>query len=210
MQRTDTLFAHARARASVHHSRCVPRGAGAPAGGVRVARIGDLLGRRKRDTRRCAESPGEGAHEGGAARGRSELLPQALSLSQEQADGVRTAGEKAIRRRTAAQGEREGDQEGWQVMTLGTMRKGIICFAAACLLSAIASQVAPAASETPWWGLSTGTRPTDLQSGIARDEVQRLTISATKGDVALLEPKRLREVNFGQRSFEELLVAVVP
>lgn len=49
----------------------------------------------------------------------------------------------------------------------------------------VALGAAPAAfAETlaPWWGVSTGARPTSLQSGLARDEVQELTVSATSGN----------------------------
>ena len=90
------------------------------------------------------------------------------------------------------------------------MRRAVVCLAVACLLAAGGAQLASAASGTPWWGLSMGTRPTDLQSGLASNEVQRLTVSGTKGDIAILEPQRLNEVNTGIRAFEELLVAVVP
>jgi hypothetical protein len=44
---------------------------------------------------------------------------------------------------------------------------------------------APAnAAETtsPWWGITTGSRPTDLVSGVSKDNVQELTISATSGE----------------------------
>ncbi len=84
------------------------------------------------------------------------------------------------------------------------------CLAISCLLSALGAQPVHAASRAPWWGLTTGTQPTDIRSGVAQDDVQRLTISATAGDVAILEPRRLEEVNEGVRTFEELLVAVVP
>jgi hypothetical protein len=95
-------------------------------------------------------------------------------------------------------------------MAAGSMRRGFICLAAACLLAAMGAQLASAAPELPWWGLSTGARPTDLRSGDGQNNVQHLTISATKGDVAIVEPKSLNEVNIGQRSFEDLLGTVVP
>jgi hypothetical protein len=50
--------------------------------------------------------------------------------------------------------------------------------------------VAPArAAETavPWWGVTSGSRPTDLQSGVAKDEVMELTVSATAGEFVLVE-----------------------
>jgi hypothetical protein len=95
-------------------------------------------------------------------------------------------------------------------MRAGLIRRGVVCLAVACLLAVGGAQLATAATETPWWGLSMGTQPTELQSGVARNEVQSLTVSGTQGDIAILEPKRLSEVNIGARTFEELLVAVVP
>jgi hypothetical protein len=38
----------------------------------------------------------------------------------------------------------------------------------------------------PWWGLTSEARPTNLQAGEGRDEVQELTVSATKGEVFLV------------------------
>jgi hypothetical protein len=56
----------------------------------------------------------------------------------------------------------------------------------------------------PWWGITTGSRPTDLRAGVATDEVQELKVSATKGDMFLLDPKVLKEFQEGKRSFEEV------
>jgi hypothetical protein len=41
---------------------------------------------------------------------------------------------------------------------------------------------APALAATPWWGLTSGSWPTNLHAGVAKDEVQELTVSATSGD----------------------------
>ncbi len=43
----------------------------------------------------------------------------------------------------------------------------------------------PPHGETPWWHLTTGTRPTALGPDRARDEVQQLTVSATDGQFVL-------------------------
>ena len=42
-----------------------------------------------------------------------------------------------------------------------------------------------ALAAAPWWGLTSESWPTNLHSGVARDEVQELTVSATGGDFAL-------------------------
>src|ERR1700722_6801813 len=41
--------------------------------------------------------------------------------------------------------------------------------------------VVPAHALSPWWHLSTSSRPTYLQPGLAKDEIQQLTVSATEG-----------------------------
>lgn len=46
--------------------------------------------------------------------------------------------------------------------------------------------VAAAETPVPWWGLTTQDRPTDLQEGKGTDEVQELTVSATKGELLLV------------------------
>ncbi len=47
--------------------------------------------------------------------------------------------------------------------------------AAAIVLAAL--PLASASAASPWWGLTSGERPTNLQSGFARDEVQEITTS---------------------------------
>jgi hypothetical protein len=56
------------------------------------------------------------------------------------------------------------------------------------LLVAVAGAV-PAFSLSPWWRLTSGSRPTNLQSGLARNEVQGLTVSATEGEFVLERKK---------------------
>jgi hypothetical protein len=53
--------------------------------------------------------------------------------------------------------------------------------------TAFAETVAPSA---PWWGLTTGSRPTDLQTAVGNgtNEVQRLSVAGTKGQYALANP----------------------
>jgi hypothetical protein len=65
------------------------------------------------------------------------------------------------------------------------MRRTIITTTVVSLLllavgaaSASAETVAPPA---PWWGITTGSRPTDLRSGVGKNEVWDLTVSAGSG-----------------------------
>ena len=41
---------------------------------------------------------------------------------------------------------------------------------------------------SPWWHLTSGERPTRIQPGLAQDEVQEVTVSATGGIFVLLGP----------------------
>src|SRR4029077_3645889 len=62
-----------------------------------------------------------------------------------------------------------------------------IALAAAALLALLSASPALAAP-APWWHLTSGARPTNLHSGIARSEVQKLTISATAGEAFVRRP----------------------
>lgn len=50
----------------------------------------------------------------------------------------------------------------------------------------VSATSASATTATPWWHVSSGSRPSVLTAGTATDEVQKLTISGTKGSVALV------------------------
>ena len=68
--------------------------------------------------------------------------------------------------------------------------------------------VAPVASAlSPWWHVTSGSRPsqlqTDVHSGLARDEVQKITVSATAGTVTVLEPASVAEVEEGEGKLKE-------
>ncbi|HEY4452290.1 MAG TPA: hypothetical protein VGN13_11940 [Solirubrobacteraceae bacterium] len=86
--------------------------------------------------------------------------------------------------------------------------------AAGALLATIAALAlagaAPAAAESPWWHLYSGARPTTLAAGVATDEVQEMTVSATSGSVFLAEPKALEEFNEGKLELEEVPFTAVP
>src|SRR6185312_10801506 len=122
------------------------------------------------------------------------------------ADRLPTAREEAVRGGHAAQGQHE--EEGQEVIAVHSTRKGVIAFVLAAALAPLCA--ANASASEPWWGVTIGAQPTNVQSGLAADEVQHLTISATAGDVALIEPKSLTEVELELRKFEELRFAVVP
>jgi hypothetical protein len=49
------------------------------------------------------------------------------------------------------------------------------------------SASAHAETPAPWWGVTSGARPTNLSGDSGKDEVQRLTVTGTKGDYLLIE-----------------------
>jgi hypothetical protein len=69
---------------------------------------------------------------------------------------------------------------------------------------ALLAFAAPAFAETlkPWWHVTSGSRPTYLTSGTARDEVQALSIQGGAGEhvflTAHLEPREVKEVVEGR------------
>ncbi len=75
---------------------------------------------------------------------------------------------------------------------------------------ATAACSAGAETTSPWWAVTSNARPTNLSGAPGSTETQELTINGTAGNVALLEPKRLQELESGRRSFSEQLVAVIP
>jgi hypothetical protein len=70
----------------------------------------------------------------------------------------------------------------------------------ACVAFALAVSPALASAETlaPWWGLTSEARPTDLQEVQGKDDVQQLTVSATKGDVVLVNVELLLASGFSK------------
>ncbi len=90
---------------------------------------------------------------------------------------------------------------------------GVLCVCVAVLVFAPAAFAGP--SGMPWWGLTSGARPTDLHSGLAVNEVRTLTVSATKGEYFVAEPgarfqEELLEVFEGKREPSELRDAILP
>jgi hypothetical protein len=70
--------------------------------------------------------------------------------------------------------------------------KSTLLPSAALALALLASSASPAVAVSPWWHASLGEAPTNLSAGVGKDEVQRLTVSATKGDYLLVEVKQFR------------------
>jgi hypothetical protein len=67
--------------------------------------------------------------------------------------------------------------------------KAIVCLLAFLgTMVSLSASASPALAESPWWHLSTGSRPTYLKAGVARDEVRKLTVQATAGSYFLEEP----------------------
>jgi hypothetical protein len=62
---------------------------------------------------------------------------------------------------------------------------GVVLVSVSVLAVLVGASAARAAS--PWWHLSTAARPTVLQPGRARDEVQEVTVNATGGQFVLFE-----------------------
>jgi hypothetical protein len=68
-------------------------------------------------------------------------------------------------------------------------------------LMVLAGGVSPAFAGSPWWHITTGSRPSVLQGGIAKDEVQELTVSATGGNFVLGREENEKFVGFAVEKF---------
>lgn len=66
--------------------------------------------------------------------------------------------------------------------TAGRVALGVV---AALLLVLVGA--APAFAQVPWWHLNSGSRPSSIQPGTAKNEVQDVTVSATGGSFYLIE-----------------------
>ncbi len=71
---------------------------------------------------------------------------------------------------------------------------------ALCLIGLLA---AGAQAESPWWHLTSGTRPARIEPGIAQNEVRELTVSATSGTYALEEPVLIHQEEEEKLPFKE-------
>jgi hypothetical protein len=75
------------------------------------------------------------------------------------------------------------------MIAMRQLKVGILGVLVVCVLCA-GIGVGSASAASPWWHFSASSRPSYLQPGQAKDEVQQLTVSATKGFV-LLEYEKL-------------------
>ena len=65
------------------------------------------------------------------------------------------------------------------------IRRGVLCTSLAVSL-AVAGGSSQALALSPWWHLTSGSRPTNLQARAGQNEVQELTVSATGGETLLV------------------------
>ena len=72
-------------------------------------------------------------------------------------------------------------------MTVRVINRSILCVFATTL-ALLFCGVSSALALSPWWHLTSGSRPTHIQSGIARDEVQEISVGATGGEAFLIGP----------------------
>jgi hypothetical protein len=68
-----------------------------------------------------------------------------------------------------------------------TVNRSILGILAATSLMLVCG-VSSAVALSPWWHMTSGERPTRIQPGLAQDEVQEVTVSATGGQVILFGP----------------------
>jgi hypothetical protein len=96
------------------------------------------------------------------------------------------------------------------VIVVSRVKRSILCVAFVGVLLTVlavggASSVAFAAS--PWWHLSSGSLPGNLHAGVARGEVQELTVSATGGEfvVGRAGPERIVKFDATHEKFQGIL-----
>jgi hypothetical protein len=82
---------------------------------------------------------------------------------------------------------------------IGLIRAGVVgalVLGVLIVASAAPADAAPTACPacSPWWGLTSGARPTDLRSGVAVDEVQKITVDASEGEFFLLGNGQLKTI----------------
>jgi hypothetical protein len=87
-------------------------------------------------------------------------------------------------------------------MSVRMVRRSILGGLAVVLLLVVCN-VSSALALSPWWRLTSGARPTHIQPGLARGEVQEVTISATGGLAFLFGPNEgVALVNWNATSLE--------
>ena len=90
------------------------------------------------------------------------------------------------------------------------MHRPIAVLTVALALSAAAAGPASAESPAPWWGATTGARPTNLAAATGADEIQVLTVTAEGGEALIIDPAVLEEIDRGEVELAKARVALVP
>jgi hypothetical protein len=73
------------------------------------------------------------------------------------------------------------------VIVMSLFKKSILCVMVVTVSLTVLAAVGSAAfAATPWWHVSSGSLPENLHAGLARSEVEELTISATGGHYIIL------------------------
>jgi hypothetical protein len=80
------------------------------------------------------------------------------------------------------------EQEGRAMSMARTVNRSILGVLVVTML-VLACSASSAMALSPWWHLTSGQRPIPIQPGLAQDEVQEVTVSATGGLVILFGPK---------------------
>ena len=81
------------------------------------------------------------------------------------------------------------------------IKRGFLC-GAATVLSVVCS-AGSAFALSPWWHLTSHVKPTILQPGQAKDDVQQLTVSATEGSFFLIEQAKFKVRSFAYNATAE-------
>jgi hypothetical protein len=92
---------------------------------------------------------------------------------------VRTARQEAIRREASAQLQYR--QAGKGVIAVVRSIKRMCLCALVAMAVTLAGGASAALARSPWWHLSSGSRPASVQPGTAKSEVEEVTVSATSG-----------------------------
>jgi hypothetical protein len=73
------------------------------------------------------------------------------------------------------------------VIAVRIVKRSVLCVLVMVMsLTVLAGSASVAFALSPWWHLSSGSRPTYLQAGQGKDEVQEVAVSATEGELFLL------------------------
>jgi hypothetical protein len=92
-------------------------------------------------------------------------------------------------------------------MMIGTwlmFKRAAVCAAATAMLLVAFGVSSAFGAGSAWWGLTSGSWPTHLQPGAAKNEVHEVTVTATGGDVLWVEPEAF------EKSPPEIKFAVFP